>query len=404
MTLKTGNKKILITLITALLFMMITSCSREQLKSINVKRNFAGSLWVVRHNIATSGQIDELLKTAKRTGIKNLFVQVRGRGDAYYSSSIEPTAFDVPAGFDPLQYIIKKTRGTDIRIHAWINVSFVLNPENYPPDAAHILAKHPEWVTYDYKGRPMTDYSKAEIKENLLEGYCLDPAIPEVKEFTRIIVKDIITRYQVDGVHLDFIRYPYSGFNSYYNRYLSDFGYNPIARKIFKAEHGIDPIKIDRFKDSREKRLFDSFRVEQINDIVEIIHTTVKEQNRYLVTSAAVMPRHDWGKRVYFQDWPSWLEKNIIDIVCVMSYTENMNTFNKFISSALETKMKHRILMGIRIDHDKTPPSIARDQIEAVYDNDFRGFIIFSFEHDRRYLHNISEALRYDRYVYKLDR
>jgi len=96
MPLNTGNKKIFITLISALLFIIMSSCSREQLKSINVKRNFAGSLWVVRHNIATSGQIDELLKTAKSTGIKNLFVQVRGRGDAYYSSSIEPAAFDVP--------------------------------------------------------------------------------------------------------------------------------------------------------------------------------------------------------------------------------------------------------------------------------------------------------------------
>lgn len=402
MIIKSVNKKLIIAIIPALLFIMMSSCSREQLKSIKVKRNFAGSLWVVRHNIATSGQIDELLKTAKRTGIKNLFVQVRGRGDAYYNSSFEPSAIDVPEGFDPLKYLIEKTKGTDIRIHAWVNISFVLNPENYPPDTRHILAKHPEWVTYDYKGRPMTDYSEAEIKENLLEGYCLDPAIPEVKEFTRIIIKDIISKYQVDGIHLDFIRYPYSGFNSYYNRYLSDFGYNPIARKIFKSKHGIDPLNINPFKDSRGKKLFDRFRVEQINDIVKIINDTVKNHNPYLSTSAAVMPRYDWGKRVYFQDWPSWLEKNIIDFVCVMSYTADMNTFNSFINSAINTNMKHRILMGVRIDHDKTPLSIARDQIQAVYDNEFRGFIIFSFEHDRKYLQNISEAIKYDRYVYRL--
>jgi len=269
--------------------------------------------------------------------------------------------------------------------------------------AEHVLSRHPEWVTYDYKGRPMTEYSETEIKENLLEGYCLDPAIPEVKEYTRSIVEDIISRYQVDGIHLDFIRYPYSGFNSYYKKYLSDFGYNPIAREIFRKKYGIDPLKIDPFKDSREKRLFDRFRMDQITGIVEIIHNTVKAHNRYLVTSAAVMPRYDWGRKVYFQDWPSWLERDIIDIVCVMSYTENANTFNNFINYSLDTKMRHRILMGIRIDHDKTPPSAARDQIEAVYDNGFRGFIIFSFEHHREYLQNISRALNYERYVYKLD-
>lgn len=107
MTLKYGNKKLHIAVITAILFTMISSCSKEQLKSIKVKRNFAGALWVVRHNIATSGQIDDLLKTAKQSGIKNIFVQVRGRGDAYYTSSIEPSAFDVPESFDPLNYLFE---------------------------------------------------------------------------------------------------------------------------------------------------------------------------------------------------------------------------------------------------------------------------------------------------------
>jgi len=69
MPLKTGNRKTVIPLISALLLIMLSSCSREQLKSINVKRNFTGSLWVVRHNIATKGQIDELLKTAKLNGL-----------------------------------------------------------------------------------------------------------------------------------------------------------------------------------------------------------------------------------------------------------------------------------------------------------------------------------------------
>jgi len=383
-------------------FLLLPSCGRKQLKSINVKRNFTGALWVVRHNIATKSSIDDLLKTAEKTGIKNLFIQVRGRGDAYYTSSIEPQASDVTPWFDPLAYIINKTRNTDIRIHAWINISFVLDPDNYPPESRHILSKHPEWVTYDYNGRPMTDYSIDELKENLLEGYCLDPAIPEVKNYTRLIVQDIISRYQVDGIHLDFIRYPYSGYNSYYNRYLSDFGYNPVARKIFKKKYGIDPVKINRYKESNAKRLFDKFRMDQISSIVEIIHRTVKKYNSHLLLSAAVMPRHDLGKEVYFQDWPMWLDKEIIDIACVMSYTAEKDTWLNYIDYAIRTGKKNKILMGVRIDHKKTPGLTAIEQIEASYNNGFRGFIIFSFEHDRNYLKRILKMLKYDRYVYRL--
>lgn len=380
---------------------LLLSCGREQLKSINVKRNFTGALWVVRHNISDKRSIDYLLKTAEKTGVKNLFIQIRGRGDAYYSSTIEPAATDVTPGFDPLAYIIKKTRGTDIRIHAWVNISFVLDPENYPPESKHVLSRHPEWITYDYKGRPMTDYSAAELKENLLEGYCLDPAIPEVREYTSLIIRDIITRYQVDGIHLDFIRYPYSGYNSYYNKYLSDFGYNPIARKIFKKKYGIDPIKINRYKESAYRRLFDKFRVDQISNIVGLIHKTVKEHNPYLLLSAAVMPRHDWGKRVYFQDWPTWLEKGIIDIACVMSYTTNKETYSDFIDYASETGKKQKILMGVRIDHEKTPGLTAIEQIEAAYSHGFKGFIIFSFKHDRNYLNRIFNSLEYERNIYR---
>jgi len=387
-------KKIL--LLTSIFFL---SCSREYIKPLNVKRNFSGSLWVVRHEIATPEKIDILLKSIKNTEIRNLFVQVRGRGDSYYISGYEPRAYDVPENFDPLQYLIIKCKDKDIKIHAWVNVSFVLDPENYPPHPEHILFKHPEWITYDYKGRSMAEYTSGEMKKNLLEGYFLDPSIPGVKKYICSIIADILSRYDVDGIHLDYIRYPYSGYNRYYKKHLSDFGYNPQARKIFKNKYGIDPLKINRFKNSRIKRKFDQFRRDQITETVRMINKEIKLKDSSLILSAAVMPRPDIGRDVYFQDWPLWLEKDYIDIACVMSYTASNSTYQKYINQSLLTENPGKIFMGIRVK-DKTTVKKAYEQISMSYHEGFRGYIIFSFRHDKKYLEKVNNLINYEDEVY----
>jgi len=393
--LKNLNKLLIIILLSG----FTTSCNKKQLKPIIVKRNFSGAVWVVRHTISTREKIDNLLDSVKDTDIKNIFVQVRGRGDAYYSSSIEPRAFDVPENFDPLAYIIHATRKTDIKIHAWVNISFILNAKNYPPSENHILSKHPDWVTYDVKGRPISDYSEKELRQNLLEGYFLDPALPEVKEYLNSIIIDILQKYKVDGLHYDFIRYPYSGYSPYYKKDLSDFGYNPRVMKAFIEKFGFDP----RQQISEEqKSIFDQFREEQITEIVKRNTVSAKDINPELIVSAAVMPRYDWGKRVYFQNWPEWLKNNYIDIACMMSYTQRSKTFKNYIDYALKTGMKDRIFMGIRVKKS-TSLKKAHDQIFTTYSNGLRGYVIFSFNHDEDYLENISDFIDYRRYVFQIN-
>jgi len=357
-------------------------------------------LWIVRHNISTQKKIDKLLDLIEDTNIKHLFVQVRGRGDSYYSSAYEPPASDVPAGFDPLKYLIEKTRRSDIKIHAWINVSFVLSAGDYHPDKKHIVSKNPEWITCDHTGRSMAEYSKKELTDNLAEGLFLDPAVPEVKDYMVNIVKDILSGYPVDGIHLDYVRYPYSGYNSYKKKYLNEFGYNPIARDIFKKKHGIDPINIDRLKISPGKKLFDDFRRDQITDIVKRISEVVKSKNRSIILSAAVMPRYDRGRNVYFQDWPMWLDNNYIDLACVMSYSNSISGFRSYIKYADKINHNDRIFMGISV-YKNTTLKKAVEQIDLSYASSMRGYSIFSFNHDKDFIENLSELIEYDRSIYK---
>ena len=81
------------------------------------------ALWVVRDHVINKESIDRVLMFAENNNYNHLFVQIRGRGDAYYNSRLVPRSHLLKdTDFDPLQYILKKAKGTSIKIHAWLNV------------------------------------------------------------------------------------------------------------------------------------------------------------------------------------------------------------------------------------------------------------------------------------------
>lgn len=87
------------------------------------------ALWVIRHQMKTPQSIDSVLKFAAANQITDLFVQVRGRGDAYYHSRFEPKAEEIPENFDPLGYLLIKANRKKIRIHAWVNMFYIWSSE-----------------------------------------------------------------------------------------------------------------------------------------------------------------------------------------------------------------------------------------------------------------------------------
>src|SRR5215470_9254252 len=107
------------------------------------------ALWVVRTTMASPESVRELVRRAKENGFSDLIVQVRGRGDAYYESSLEPRAEALtqqPSSFDPLALTIEEAHRHGIKVHAWINIYLVADLESLPVSRDHPIYKHPEWV------------------------------------------------------------------------------------------------------------------------------------------------------------------------------------------------------------------------------------------------------------------
>ena len=139
-------------------------------------------------------QLDKL----KDAGINAVIFQVRPQSDAFYQSNLEPwSRFLTDNGnapdpyWDPLQFMIEESHARGMELHAWLNPYRVTSSKNQVLPKNHIYHKHPEWfVRYDGK-------------------LYFDPALPESREFITKVVTDIVSRYDVDGIHFDDYFYPY---------------------------------------------------------------------------------------------------------------------------------------------------------------------------------------------------
>ena len=137
------------------------------------------ALWVVRDALTSPASVRRVVDDAAGAGVTDLLVQVRGRGDAFYSSEIVPVApvlreaWRTHGVFDPLALFCETAHARGIRVHAWINV-YLAWSRGTPPDG-HVLREHPEWVTVTVNGVPMDALPYRKIEASQSEGVYLEP-------------------------------------------------------------------------------------------------------------------------------------------------------------------------------------------------------------------------------------
>lgn len=140
-----------------------------------------------------------LLDQLRQTGINAIIFQVRPAADAFYPSKLEPWSrfltgrqgkAPLPA-WDPMAFLIEECHKRNMEFHAWLNPYRVTTSKNETLTFNHIYNRNPGWfVEYGDK-------------------IYFDPGLPQSRKFIREVVKDIVTRYDVDAIHMDDYFYPY---------------------------------------------------------------------------------------------------------------------------------------------------------------------------------------------------
>lgn len=264
-------------------------------------------------------------------------------------------------GFDVFKAYIEEGKKRGMDTHAWVENFFVgvESADNGGP----VHAKKPEWSLISRKG---DDFEQTEVGK----CYFINPALQETRDFVMSIYHEIIDKYDVAGLQIDYVRYPDAHDGS------NDFGYDKYTRDLFKEKYGVDPIEV-----TRSHKLWDEwckFRAEFINTFVYRVYSELKEKKPNLQISADVWPNYEFGPTTLMQEPKDWVSKGFIDNLVPMSYME-FGVLSDTINTLVFTKDKSYATMGISAYSYYSKKSMVR-QISEATRHLADGVAIFEYE------------------------
>lgn len=167
-------------------------------------------------------EIVNIFNLYKEVGINTVFFQVRPVGDAFYDSKYEPLSKYFVDGtsnvnikdFDPLAFCLEQAHKRGIELHAWINpFRMLFNPK------------------YDDLQGYINDNALEERFVIYGNSLYLDPGFPENRKYVLNVIKDIVGKYDVDGIHLDDYFYPYPKKGAFFNDFASYIKYGALQNR-----------------------------------------------------------------------------------------------------------------------------------------------------------------------------
>lgn len=227
-------------------------------------------------------------------------------------------------GPDPLRVWLNEAHKRGMQLHPWVQVFYVGNRQVDGPGP--ILEAHPDWANVQRSalktGEDTLMTPEKPVPSTLEPGsYFLDPANPNVQTFLLALMDELLNRYPVDGLQLDYIRYPASFPPDRYSYLATTWGYTPVARQGFEATYGTDPARLTP-QNLELWEAWATYKAEQINSFVRLVHQRVvqaRAKNPRLQLSAAVFPDSAAALANKHQQWGLWGQEGLVDFLAPMN-------------------------------------------------------------------------------------
>ena len=264
------------------------------------------------------GNWTKTMQVLKAANITDVFVNVAGADFAHYPSSILPRSKAFSDYGDQMAACLRAAQGSGIRVHAWI---ICFNATRGVPRQLELF-KSRGWRLRD--------------KDGALTTY-LNPANANVRSFALSIVEEINSRYGVQGIHLDFVRWPHT-----------------VAKSADAAQ------SVTQFVAEARRRV---------------------KRPRWLTT--AVYAKYPRCIDTVGQDWVKWLNFDLVDYVVPMDYTESASQFESFLRQhAAPTKNACRTIAGIGVTASESKLSAAQvvEQIRLTRKYGLAGQSLFDLD------------------------
>ena len=267
-------------------------------------------------------RVREILDNHKKANMNAVLWQARQSGTAYYNSSFEPWGYYAGyrnPGYDPLAYAIEEAHKRGLELHAWFNVFAASSTVEGAP-----AAEHPEWICRDRDGIPMAQH------------IALSPGLEAVREYTIRVAMEIVRKYDIDGFHLDYVRW-----NEYTNSPQSKY-FGKIAEEHHFTDGMITDSQIEELNNNLSGRyLYDvehpySAGVPEgfasweewwrwsVTEFVRTLHDSIQAVKPWVRLSAAVLGKYNWsywqGYGTVYQDAALWFNEGYVDQLTPMHY------------------------------------------------------------------------------------
>lgn len=337
----------------------------------------------IRPTERTTTEIRRTLDNIKSVGINTIFLETYFHGYTIFPSktmkSYNFTAQNPKfAGFDPLKVYVAEAHARGIRVHVWFESFYVGNKHpSYDPNS--ILSIKPDWANKNRANYDKEGFVPHPVEHN---GYFLDPANPEVQNFLVLIIKEILTDYRVDGINLDYIRYPSAQKASTAGYEASNWGYTPYAREEFKKIYNIDPVEI-KYKDEMWGK-WSAFRQNKIAAFLSKVKRAARGKTEL---STVIFPDYKTAVETKQQDWQKWASKNDIDAVTPLILTSDDELFS-IMYKEIKSKVPSSVTVypGLFIGFMEGEPEDLLKQINVARSLKSGGVILFDWAHlDNKY-------------------
>lgn len=311
--------------------------------------------------------IIEAVNLLDELGFNTIFVVVWNKAMTSYPSKImkEFTGVEIDTlftGRDPLKELIEEANKKNIKVIAWFEFGF---SSSYKLNGGPILERKPEWASKDVNGSLVT--------KNGFEW--MNGFHPDVQNFMLSLIMEVVQNYDIDGIQGD-DRLP---------AMPSEAGYDDFTVNLYKSEHdGNIPPAYHKDYD------WIKWRSNLLTDFMRRIHESVKSHNKNLIVSMAPSI-YPWSEEEYLQDWPTWMKKGYVDLVCPQVYRYNINEYSSALELIIENQVKqndlNKFYPGVLLKVGDYYPSenFLMQMIDENRKQNINGEVFFFFEGIKKY-------------------
>jgi uncharacterized lipoprotein YddW (UPF0748 family) len=282
-----------------------------------------------------SDQIKNLFDSYSNIGINNLF--------CYYTLKDEH-------GFawDYLQVLIDEGHKRGIKIHP------IFCPGHEVALTGEIK-DHPGWLIQDRDGKQYPG---------------LNLTLPEVRNYWMQRMSQVL-KYDIDGIHLDYIRFPVN------QRY----SYDSVTCAAFKKEYGYSPKEVSQDDGSMVWCEWINWNARQIQGFVKETRELIIKSGKKVVLGADVFPNPETAAVLIGQDWECWAGAGLLDFICPMLYTNDLNLFREYTARAVKIGKKgYEVYPGIGVitSHNRITKDLLINEIRIAREEGAGGVVFFS--------------------------